>query len=87
VGDALTKGQARFELLFAQLLQKVCWKSELLKTNTVKATPITSNTTTTNPHPIRTIGQTERFPGAGAPYGAGTGEPWTPSGRQVAPSQ
>ena len=83
----MPKGQARFELLFAQPLQKACWKSALLITNTVKAMPITRTTTATNAQPISTIGQTERFPGAGAPYGAGTGEPWTPSGRQAAPSQ
>jgi hypothetical protein len=59
----------------------------LLTTNTVKAMPITRTTTATNAQPIRTIGQTPRFLGAGAPYGAGTGEPWTPRGRQVAPSQ
>jgi hypothetical protein len=87
VGVGRPKGQARFELLFAQPLQKACWKSALLNTNTVNAMPITSTTTATNAHPIKTIGQTERFLGAAAPYGAGTGAPWTPSGRQVAPSQ
>ena len=83
----MAKGQARFELLFAQPLQKACWKSALLNTKTVKAMPITRTTTATNAHPISTIGQTDRLRGAGAPKGAGTGEPWTPSGRQVAPSQ
>ena len=83
----MPKGQARFELLFAQPLQKACWKSALLITNTVKAMPITRTTTATNAQPISTIGQAERFRGAGAPYGAGTVEPWTPSGRQAAPSQ
>ena len=67
MGDGWAKGQARFELLFAQPLQKACWKSALLNTNTVKAMPITRTTTATNAHPIRTIGQTERFPGTGAP--------------------